>query len=106
MEYNVIVVIVDLNQNELVMKAAREAKATGGTILRGKGTSVYEKNQFWGIDVNPEKDIILIITEDSKTKDILDSINQSLRLTDPNCGIAFVLKLSDVVGLHDNEKDI
>ncbi len=100
-EYSLIVVIVDVNQNELVMSLARKAGATGGTIIRGKGTSIYEKRSFWGIEINPNKDVVLIISPQERAQKIVEKINSTMELEKPTNGIAFIIPLSGVIGLND-----
>jgi nitrogen regulatory protein PII len=103
MGHRLIVVIVDINKNEAVMAAARRGGATGGTILRGKGTSIFEHQQFLGIEIEPEKDVILVITDETRTEDALKSITTELGLNEPYRGIAFVLNLQEVIGLREND---
>ena len=42
------------------MHEARMAGAKGGTILHGKTSVPEEKQKFFGITLNPEKDVLLI----------------------------------------------
>lgn len=105
MNHELIMVIVNKNLNKKVMEAATNAGARGGTILKGKGNSIYEKHSFWGIEIEPEKDVIFIIVEEEIKVDVLNAINEKLNLMKPNSGIAFTLKLSDAIGLRDHYEE-
>lgn len=59
MNHELIMVIVNKNLNKKVMEAATNAGARGGTILRGKGNSIYEKHSFWELKSNQKKMLFL-----------------------------------------------
>jgi nitrogen regulatory protein PII len=87
------------------MDAAINAGARGGTILRGKGNSIYERYSFWGIEIEPEKDMVLIIVPSGIKKAVLSAINEEIHLKNPNSGIAFTLPVSDVIGLREDNEE-
>lgn len=101
MKRELIVVIVDKHKDEEVMQVAKAAGATGGTIIHGKGTSIYENKKFFGIEIEPEKEVILIIVNSNLVDKIVNAINQELKLEDPNSGILFTVDLNKVIGLRD-----
>ena len=57
--FELIVAIVNRGFSDLVMDAARKAGASGGTILHGRGTGVHEAAQFFGVAIQPEKELVL-----------------------------------------------
>jgi hypothetical protein len=63
-KYNLIVCIVNSGFSELVMEAARNAGATGGTILNARGTVKEEAASIFNIPIHPEKDMIYIMFTD------------------------------------------
>lgn len=102
MNHELIVVIVNKNLNNQVMDAATGAGATGGTIVRGKGNSIYERYSFWGIEIEPEKDVVLIIVKTEIKEAVLSAINKEINLMKANSGIAFTLPINEVVGLYED----
>ena len=62
--YQLIVAIVDKGFTDLVMNAAREKGARGGTVLSARGTSNKEIEEKFKIAISSEKEIVLILTED------------------------------------------
>lgn len=95
-----IVVIVNRGEAEDVMEAAQQAGAKGGTIILGRGAGEYETKKVFNMEIEPEKEIILIISETSQTQAIVERVNEELGLEKPNTGILFVTDLSDTRGIH------
>lgn len=87
--HELITVIVNAGYAEDIMSVARKAGATGGTILHGRGTAKEEDAKFFGITIVPEKDILLILADTGKSRDILEAIRTSEFLQEEGLGIAF-----------------
>lgn len=99
MKYEAIVTIVDRGLADDVMEAAKEAGSTGGTILHGRGSGIHEKEKLFNMEIEPEKDIVLILSTTDKTDQIVDSIREKLNIDEPGAGIIFVLDVSKTSGL-------
>lgn len=100
--YQLIVAIVDKGFTDLVMNAAREKGARGGTVLSARGTSNKEIEEKFKIAISSEKEIVLILTEETISDDILKAINEAAGLHTKGRGIAFALPVEDVAGLKFN----
>ena len=100
--YQLIVAIVDKGFTDLVMNAAREKGARGGTVLSARGTSNKEIEEKFKIAISSEKEIVLILTEETISDDILQAINEAAGLHTKGRGIAFALPVEDVAGLKFN----
>ncbi len=97
--YNLIVVIVNEGFSTEVMDAAREVGARGGTVIRGRGTAKEETLAKFQIFMTPEKEMVLILSDDSIKEDILVAVNNKCGLNSDAHGIVFTLPVDDVVGL-------
>ncbi len=82
-----------------VVAAARRKGARGGTIVSGRGSSVYESKKLFGALIEPEKEIVLTLIEKDKVEAVLDEIRKSLDIDTPGKGIMFVLDVEAVRGL-------
>ena len=102
--HEVIFCIVNAGFTEAVMDAAREVGATGGTVIHARGTANSEAEKMWGIVVQPEKEIGMIIVRSEIKDDVLHALYKSVGLNTPGQGIAFALPVESVVGLSDNVK--
>ena len=106
--YEMIVCVVNNGFSDAVMSAAREYGAKGGTVLHARGTANQEAEKFFGISIQPEKEVVLILVPNKIKDDILHAIYQKVGLATPGQGIAFTLPVENAVGLpgmNDAEKD-
>src|SRR5699024_7547465 len=62
MEYEAIFTIVDKGLSEKVIDSAKSAGATGGTVIHGRGSGSREKALLFNIEIEPEKEIVLILS--------------------------------------------
>ena len=98
-KFEVIICIVNSGFSDEVMDAARKAGARGGTVLRGRGTANPEAESLFGIAIQPEKEIVMILVEKSQRNDILHNVYKEVGLDTPGQGIAFTMPVESVVGL-------
>ena len=98
-----IVCIVNAGFSEAVMDAARELGARGGTVVHARGTANLEAEKFFGITVQPEKEMVLILVPGEIKEDILHALYRTVGLQTPGQGIAFSLPVDGVVGLSQGE---
>ncbi len=97
--YEMIVCVVNSGFSDNVMSAAREYGAGGGTVLTARGTANKEAETFFGISIQPEKEVVLILVPAKIKDDILHAIYQKVGLATPGQGIAFTLPVENAVGL-------
>lgn len=98
--YDLIVTIVNKGNSDEVVEASRRAGAEGGTIISGRGTGIHEQAKLFGINIEPEKDIILTLIDRQKTDEVLKEIIHDAQLDKAGKGIAFVLEVERVAGIN------
>ncbi|MCK9222413.1 MAG: P-II family nitrogen regulator [Limnochordia bacterium] len=103
MHYDVIMAILRRGTADAVMEAAKKAGAQGGTILLARGTGAQEAKTFFGITVETSREILMILSRDSQTDQILQAIIREGQLDKPGAGIAFVLDAKKIVGLEHRQ---
>ena len=101
-KHEIIMCIVNSGFSETVMDAAREFGARGGTVIRGRGTANLEAEKLYGIAIQPDKEIVIILVNSEIKNDILHAIYKAAGLNTPGQGIAFAMPVEDVVGLNEN----
>ena len=94
-----ITVIVDKGRAEDVIDAATAAGSKGGTIINARGSGVHETSRLLFMDIEPEKEIVLILSEKSMADTIISSIREKMSIEEPGKGIIFVQEVSSVYGL-------
>lgn len=99
MKYEAIFTIVDKGRSDEVLDAAKLGGSNGGTVIHGRGSGSQEKAKLFNIEIDPEKEIILILSELAKTESIVNSIRKELNIDDPGTGIIFILDVNRTLGL-------
>ena len=100
-DHEVIFCVVNAGFSDSVMDAAKEFGARGGTVIRARGTANAEAEKLFGIAIQPEKEIVMILVDSSKKNDILHALYKAVGLNTPGQGIAFAMPVEDVVGLNE-----
>lgn len=91
--------IVRRGVGDKIVDAAKKAGAEGATILFARGTGVHEYKKFFGIPIESEREIIMILIEKPKTEQVLEAIVKAGELEKPGHGIAFVQDVPIVAGI-------
>ena len=97
--YEIIIVIVNEGFSDVVMNAARDAGARGGTITHARGTGTKEMEKKYGIVITPQKEMIYILVNSKIRDDVMTAINKVAGTDTNGQGIIFSLPVSDVSGL-------
>ena len=103
-KYEMILCIVNAGFSGLVMDAAKEAGAKGGTLLRGRGTANREAEEFFHIAIQPDKEIVMILVPEEIKDAVLKSIYKEAGLGTAGQGIAFSIAVDKTVGLSERKE--
>lgn len=98
--YNIIFVVVDRGNAELVVDAANKAGSRGATIINARGSGIHETSKVFNIEIEPEKEIVLIISKNDLTEKIASTIREDLQIDKPGNGIIFIQDLNKTYGLY------
>ena len=99
-DHELIIAITQHGYTELVMDAAREAGAYGGTVIHAKGTGMEAAEKFMGVHLASEKELIYIVTKTSQKNDIMQAIMAKAGMNTKAKTIAFSLPVTDTAGLR------
>ncbi len=94
-----IISIYEKGYTDLVMDAAREAGAAGGTTIRAKGTGAGAE-KFFGLSLAEEKEILLIVASNTNKKDIMKAIMQKAGMDSKAHALVFSLPVTDSAGFR------
>lgn len=95
--------IVNQGYSEEVMNAARAAGAAGGSILHSRRVGSEKAMEFWGLSVQEEKEIILILAGAENKLAIMQAISDACGIRSNAKGIIVSLPIDAVIGLNDEE---
>lgn len=98
--HELIVVIAEQGYTNLIMDAAREAGAYGGTVIHAKGTGMEAAEKFMGVSLATEKEILYIVTKTEQKNAIMQAIMQNAGLDSKAKAITFSLPVTDTAGLR------
>lgn len=100
MRFKTILASVKPDYTDTVVDAAKDAGATGATIIPARGTGIHEAKTFFGLTLEAQTDIIMMLIEEHMVPAILDAIYEAGEFQKPGTGMAFVLPVEQVIGLE------
>ncbi len=100
MRFKLILSSVKADITDRIVDAAKGTGATGATIIPARGTGIHEAKTFFGLTLEAQTDIILLLVEEHLVSKILDAIKKAGEFHKPGTGIAFVVPIENVVGLE------
>lgn len=99
-KYELIVAIVNRGFAETAMEGARNAGATGGTVVNAKGTANKGIEAMFGLTVQPEKEAVLIVVPKEKRNAVMSAVVKNAGLNTEGKGIAFSVPVEETAGLN------
>lgn len=99
-KYELLVVIANQGYTDLIMDAAREVHAAGGTVIHAKGTGTQHAEKFLGVTLVPEKEVVFIVVRKEQKNDIMRAIMDKAGLESKARSIVFSLPVTDTAGMR------
>lgn len=100
MRFKLIISSVKTDLTDHIVDTAKKAGATGATIIPARGTGSHEAKTFFGLSLEAQTDIIILLIEEHLVKKILNTIKEAGEFHKPGTGIAFAVPIEHVVGLE------
>ena len=100
-----LVVIANQGYTELIMDAARGAKAGGGTVIHAKGTGMKKYEHFLGVSLASEKEMIFIVAKSEDKSSIMRAVMDQAGLGSKAKAIVFSLPVTETAGLRLMEQE-
>lgn len=94
-----IVSIVRKGWGDSVLEATMAAGAHGGTVLFARGIGRNEQQRVFGIQIEPEKEVVLTLVPSDLVETMLAEIVRAAELTKPGHGLAMVVPVEQLVGI-------
>lgn len=99
-KYELLVIIANQGYTEMIMDAARKMKAGGGTVIHAKGTGMESADQFLGVTLASEKEIIFIVVKKEQKNAIMEAIMEDAGLTTKAKSVIFSLPVTETAGMR------
>ena len=97
--HEVIFAIVNAGFAEDVMDIARELGVRGDTILNARGVVKEDAAAFFGITLQEDKEILMMVGDRDIRDKVLNAIYKEMGMAKKAQGIAFSLPVNEAVGL-------
>ncbi|MGB5247318.1 MAG: P-II family nitrogen regulator [Woeseia sp.] len=108
MHFKLIIAFVEDSKTDAVMDAARDAGATGCTVIsNARGEGMKQNKTFFGLTLATQRDVILLLVEEHLSRHILESIGEVGEFDEkPGTGIAVQLDVEDAVGVFSQSEQL
>ena len=108
MHFKLIIAFVEDTVTDPVLEAARQAGATGSTVInQARGEGVEKCRTFLGLTLDTQRDVLLFLVEEHLSRAILETIAQAGRFDERSgSGIAFQLDVEDAVGVSHQIREL
>jgi len=108
MHFKLIIAFVEDSKTDAVMDAAREAGATGCTVINNaRGEGIKENKTFFGLTLTSQRDVVLLLVEEHLSRHILEHIGEVGEFDKKaGAGIALLLDVDDAVGISHQAKEL
>ena len=108
MHFKLIVVFVEDDKTDAVLDAAREAGATGATVINNaRGEGIERNKTFFGLTLETQRDVLLFLVEEHLSRKILEEIGRVGHFDDePGTGIAVQIDIEDAIGVQHQIKEL
>ena len=95
MRFKLIMALVDDNHTNTIVDAARDAGATGCTIITSaRGEGLTPEKSFMGLDLSGQRDLLLFLVAEQKSREILEHIALAGKFNEEHgAGIAFQINI-------------
>ena len=108
MHFKLLIAFVEDNKTDKVMDAARQAGATGATVINNaRGEGLLQSKTFFGLSLETQRDVVLFLVEEHLSRHILEKIAEIGEFEErPGTGIAFQIDVEDAVGVSHQIKQL
>jgi nitrogen regulatory protein PII len=108
MHFKMIIVFVEDEKTDAVMDAARDAGATGATVITSaRGEGIDKTKTFLGLTLETQRDVVMFLVEEHLSRQILETISKVAEFDEKSGnGIAFQIDVEDAVGISHQVKKI
>lgn len=97
--HEIIIIIINEGFSEMVMDAARDAGARGGTIVHARGTGTKDMEKKYNIIITPQKEMLYILVDKDIRDNVMSAVNKVAGLDTDAQGFIFSLPVDNVSGL-------
>lgn len=108
MHFKLLIALVEDDKTDSVLSAARNAGATGATVIsQARGEGLKKAKTFFGLSLETQRDMLLFLVEEHMSRSILETISAIGEFDNkPGTGIAFQIDVEDAVGIGQQIREL
>jgi nitrogen regulatory protein PII len=106
LSFSVVVNIIPSESKDQALSIAREAGASGVTILDGQGMGIKEMVSFYRVSFEANDNILLFIVPDQIARNVVNALTRKLHLTTTGDGIVFSIPIQNMRGISVDQQHI
>jgi len=102
MHFKLIIIMAEDARTQQILDAAREAGATGCTVLnQARGEGINPTKTFLGLSIDSVVDVIMMLAEEHMAREIMEQAAIAGEFDEtPGTGIAFQIDVEDAIGVR------
>ena len=102
MHFKLIIIMSEDKRTQDVLRAARDAGATGCTVLNhARGEGLSPTKTFLGLSIDSQVDVVLMLAEEHMSREIMEQVAIAGEFDEtPGTGIAFQIDVEDAIGVR------
>lgn len=97
--HDLVMIILNRGYTEEVMDVARAAGATGGTVLHARGCGLAGAEKFFGVTIQPEREILMIVASREESCAIMQAVSDKAGHETDAGAVSFSMPVDGVRGL-------
>ena len=99
-KYELLIVIANQGYTGMIMDAARKAEAGGGTVIHAKGVGMAGAENFLGVSLVNEREMVFIVVKSEIKNAVMKSIMENAGLESKAQSILFTLPVTSTAGMR------
>ena len=97
--YHLLITMVIEGYAEKVMSVAKKCGANGGTLIKGREIGSKSGFKFFNVQVEPEKDVLLIVCKNEDKNRIMEGILEKYGANTEARGVCITLPIDNTIGI-------
>lgn len=108
MKFKLVIAIADDRRTKDLLEVAREAGATGATIVAGvRGEGRKRAFGILGLEISEARDMLLFLVEETRARRVLERLAEAAEMDDtPGTGVAIQIDVEDAIGVRHQIAEI
>lgn len=105
-KYSLVLSVINQGYSDTLMEAAHSVGIPGGTIIHARRANIEEAVKFFGVSLQAEKEIVLIVVKHAEKKALMQAISKACGINTPAHGVVISLPVENCMGLSDGHQAV